>query len=89
MIMRGNMGKKNGINVHVLMEIKNIIAHLAKNSSDLDRNIVFRLKIDIIIMRGNMGKRNGVNVHILVEIKNVICFHMVKQYAQSTHTYGE
>ena len=62
MIMRGNMGKKNGINVHVLMEIKNIIAHLAKNSSDLDRNIVFRLKIDIIIMRGNMGKRNGVNV---------------------------
>jgi len=44
------------------MEIKNVIAHLAKSSSDLDRNIVFRLKIDIIIMRGNMGKRNGVNV---------------------------
>ena len=62
MIMRGNMGKKNGINVHVLMEIKNIIARLAKNSSHLDRNIVLRLKIDIIIMRGNMGKRNGVNV---------------------------
>ena len=83
------MGKKNCMNIHVLMEMKNVIAHLAKSSSHLDRNVVLRLKIDIIIMRGNMGKRNGVNVHVLVEIKNVICFRMVKQYAQSTHTYGE
>ena len=79
-IMWGNMGKRNGMNVHVLMEMKNSITHftltgtwcwgwgskeqslclhMANSSSDLDRNIMLRLKIDIIIMRGNMGKRTS------------------------------